>query len=112
MAGFILACVHFTNQPHGHNDYQNNGVDMTPFLMVQSAVTLVSDFVMLGLPIRPIIKLNLSMTKKLGILACFLVASVATVASFFSLVLKIAYYTHRPKVYDWTWSLDWNNVAS
>ncbi len=40
--------------------------------MIQGSVDILSDFYLLGIPVRPILKLNLRMKRKIGLLLIFM----------------------------------------
>ena len=107
LVGFILALVsgieqHWTNGEDG-------GVNMSVYQVIQCVYSIITDLVLLGIPIRPIITMNLSRRKRIGLVAVFLAGIGGTATTVVMLYWQIEYYwyveTLSVKLRDWTWTV-------
>ena len=90
---FFVSLANFTKQ-HWQNQIQG-GMDLRPFILMYNSCTIITDSVLLALPIRSLVKLHLSLRKKLGLLAIFLAGFGATISTIISLAWKVEYYYVR-----------------
>ena len=79
---------------------------MGPLLGLFGAATILMDFVLMVIPIRPITKMTLSKKKKFGLLAVFLIGGFATAISMGLTAMTMYYYyffVPNSALGDWTW---------
>ncbi len=105
---FTLALINFAQK--NWDTTITGGLDLRPNSIAASVQNVLSDLVLLALPVQPIMKLSLTLRKRIALLGVFLVGYISTIFAILHTAYLVIYsyrvteYEQHKIIQDWTWT--------